>query len=212
MNLKIAENVYVLESTKGSYVYLIKRDNESILIDTGEPGKGKNILKEFGSLNIKSKDIKHILLTHHDVDHVGNAALLQKETKATLWASQEDIPYILGYKSRPGIKRFVSILMRAEKPGKIEAYNKQKVDDIEVIQTPGHTPGHVSFLYNDILFAGDLVRNDKGQLTRFPSFGTWDGNIVEQSINKMDDYSFNWVCPAHGEPLQIDGKLKQFIK
>ena len=64
--MKIEEDVYSLKSTKGSYSYLIK-DKETILIDTGNPGKFKNILKEIKSLNINPKDINHILLTHHDV-------------------------------------------------------------------------------------------------------------------------------------------------
>ncbi len=214
--MQIEENVYSLESTKGSYVYLIKDDNGSILIDTGNPGKGKDILKELESLNIKPGDIKHILFTHHDVDHVGNAAFLQKETKATLWATKEDLPYILENKSRPGLKKLVSILMRAEKPEKIEVYENQKIDDIEVILTPGHTPGHVCLHYKDILFAGDLVRSTNGKLAKLPSvlskLMNWDENILEESINKMDQYSFKWVCPAHGEALQINGKLKQYMK
>jgi glyoxylase-like metal-dependent hydrolase (beta-lactamase superfamily II) len=159
--MKIEENVYVLESTKGSYSYLID-DKETILIDTGYPGKVKDILKEIESLNINPKNIKHILLTHHDVDHIGNAKFLQKETGATLWAPKEDIPYILGDKSRPGIKKVATFLMRVKKPEKVEAYTDQKIDDIKIIPTPGHTPGHVSFLYKDILFAGDLVRNAYG--------------------------------------------------
>ena len=60
--MKIEENIYALESTKGSYAYLIN-DKEAILIDTGNPGKVKNILKEIESLNINPKNIKHILLT-----------------------------------------------------------------------------------------------------------------------------------------------------
>ena len=126
--MKIEENVYALESTKGSYSYLIK-DKETILIDTGNPGKVKNILKEIESLNIKPKNIKHILLTHHDVDHIGNATLLQKETGATLWASKKDIPYILGDKGRPGIKKLSALLMRVKKPEKIKSYNDQKIDN-----------------------------------------------------------------------------------
>ena len=200
--MKIEENVYALESTKDSYSYLIK-DKETILIDTGNPGKVKNILKEIESLNIKPKNIKHILLTHHDVDHIGNATLLQKKTGATLWASKKDIPYILGDKSRPGIKKVASFLMRVKKPEKIKSYNDQKIDDIEIIPTPGHTPGHVSFLYKDILFAGDLVRNSNGVLKKLPKMGNSDEKSLNESILKMSKYSFKWVCPAHGEPLEV---------
>ncbi len=208
--MKIEENVYALESTKGSYVYLII-DKEMILIDTGNPGKFKNILKEIESLNIEPKDIKHILLTHHDVDHVGNAALLQEETGATLWAQEEDIPYIVGDKGRPGIKKVAALLLRSKKPEKIKAYNGQKIDDIEIIQTPGHTPGHVSFLYKDILFAGDLVRNPNGELKKLPKMGNSDDELLKKSILKMNEYSFKWVCPAHGEPLEVKDEWKELV-
>jgi glyoxylase-like metal-dependent hydrolase (beta-lactamase superfamily II) len=208
--MKIEENVYALESTRGSYSYLIK-DKEAILIDTGNPGKVKDILKEIESLNIKPKNIKHILLTHHDVDHVGNATLLQKETGATLWASKKDIPYILGDKSRPGIKKVASFLMRVKKPEKIKSYDDQKIDDIEIISTPGHTPGHVSFLYKDILFAGDLVRNSNGVLKKLPKMGNSDDKTLKESILKMNEDSFKWICPAHGEPLEVKDEWKQLL-
>ena len=208
--MKIEENVYALESTKGSYSYLIN-DNEAILIDTGNPGKVKDILKEIESLNINPGSIKHILLTHHDVDHIGNATLLQKETGATLWASKEDIPYILGNKSRPGIKKLVSLLMRVKKPEKIKSYDDQKMNDIQIISTPGHTPGHVSFLYKDILFAGDLVGNSNGILKKPPKIGNSDEKSIKESILKMSEYSFKWVCPAHGEPLKVNNEWKHLL-
>ena len=208
--MKIGENVYALESTKGSYAYLIN-DKETILIDTGRPGKIKNILNEIESLNIKPKNIKHILLTHHDVDHIGNATLLQEETGARLWASKEDIPYILGDKSRPGIKKIASLLMRVKKPEKIKSYNDQKIGDIKIIPTPGHTPGHVSFLYRNILFAGDLVGNSNGVLKKPPKIGNSDEKSIKESILKMSEHSFKWVCPAHGEPLEVTDEWKQLL-
>jgi Zn-dependent hydrolases, including glyoxylases len=208
--MKIKENVYALESTKGSYSYLIG-DKEMILIDTGRPGKVKDILKEIKSLNVKPRDIKHILLTHHDVDHIGNAALLQKETGATLWASKKDMPYILGDKSRPGIKKLASLLMRVKKPEKIECYNDQEIGNIEIISTPGHTPGHVSFLYKDILFAGDLVGSSNGVLKKLPKIGNSDEKSIKGSILKMNKYSFKWVCPAHGEPLEVTDEWEQLV-
>ena len=77
------------------------------------------------------------------MDHIGNAALLQKETGATLWASKEDIPYIRGDKSRPGVKKLGSLylsvsdfFMRVKKPEKIKSYNDHKMDDLEIIPTP----------------------------------------------------------------------------
>ena len=211
--MKIGENVYALESTKGSYAYLIN-DKEAILIDTGRPGKVKSILNEIESLDIDPKNIKHILLTHHDADSIGNAASLQKETQATLWAPREDIPYILGDKSRPGIKKLGSLylsLMRVKKPEKIKSYCNNKIDNIEIIPTPGHTPGHVSILYKDILFAGDLVRNSNGVLKIAPSIMNADEESIKESIGKIGEYPFKWVCPDSGEPLELKDEWKQLI-
>lgn len=204
INMKVTDDVYALDSTKGNYVYIIL-GKEKFLIDAGRPGQGKGILKEFKSMNIQPKDIKHILITHHDIDHVGNLALLEEKTGASVWASNEDIPYICGAKNRPGIKRFFSFIMRAKKPEKINAYSEnQTFEDIEVIPTPGHTPGHVCLLYNDVLFVGDLVRSSKGQLNPMASFMNWDEPVLKESIKKMNNYSFKWVCPAHGEPVLRD--------
>ena len=207
--LKVIDDVYALDSTKGNYAYIIL-GKEPILVDTGRPGQGKGILKELESLNIKPQDIKHILLTHHDVDHIGNLALLEAETGAKVWASKEDILYICGEKNREGIKRLVSVIMRVKKPENINSYpENQKINGINVIPAPGHTPGHVCLLYNDILFAGDLIRTSKGQVEPMSSFMNWNTNISKESVKKVSDLSFNWICPAHGEPIKGHRQLKE---
>lgn len=69
--MKITDKVYALESTEGAYAYIVL-GTEIVLIDTGFAWVGKKILKELKSMKIKLEDIKHIILTNHDLDHVGN--------------------------------------------------------------------------------------------------------------------------------------------
>ena len=207
--MKVTDEVYSIDSTKGNYAYLIM-DDEMILVDTGRPGQGKGILNELKSMNIQLRDIKRILITHHDIDHVGNLALLENETDASIWASKGDIPYICDEKSRHGIKKYLSFIMRAKKPKNIQPYpEEQRIGDIEIIPTPGHTPGHVCLLYNNVLFVGDLFRSSKGQLKPMRSFMNWDESILKDSIKKISDYDFEWICPAHGEPIRRDEQLEQ---
>lgn len=207
--MKVTDNVYALDSTKGNYAYLIL-GKKPILIDTGRPGQGNGILKELKSMNIKPEDVENILITHHDLDHVGNLALLEKKTGANLWASKEDIPYICGQKSRHGIKKYLSAIMRPKKPGNILPYSEdEKIEGIKVIPTPGHTPGHVCLLYKDILFAGDLFRTSKGKISPMKSFMNWNDSVLKESTAKIDNYDFEWMCPAHGEPVKRDGQLKE---
>lgn len=206
--MKVTDEVYALDSTRGNYAYLVSGE-EIVLIDTGRPGQGKGILKDLESMNVKPQDIEHILLTHHDVDHVGNAAIMQQATGAEIWASKEDIPYIYGKKSRPGIKKLISFIIRVKKPQNINSYPKNRnIGNIKVIPSPGHTPGHVCLLYKNILFAGDLFRTSKGESSPMGSFMTWNASISKQSIAEVDRYDFEWICPAHGEPMKRGEQLK----
>jgi len=207
--LKVTGDVYALDSTKGNYSYVILGE-EIILIDTGRPGQGKGILNDLKSMDIEPHDVKHILITHHDVDHIGGLAFLQQATGAKIWASKEDIPYIYGEKSRPGIKKLISVIMRIKKPENIDHYpGDGKIGDIEVISTPGHTPGHVCLLYKDVLFIGDLFRTSNGKPSPMRSFMNWDDSVLKQSLTKIDDYDFKWICPAHGGPIKRDGQLNE---
>lgn len=210
--MKISDEVYALDSTEGNYVYIIL-DDEMTLIDTGLPKNGKDILKELKSMDIKPYDIQHILITHDDVDHVGSLALLEKATEAKILASKEDIPHIIGEMNRHVIKRILNFIVKLKKPENIYPYPEHgMIGNIEVINTPGHTVGHVCLLYKDIMFVGDLFRTKDGEIVKGPSFANWNNSIIKESIIKIDQYDFEWICPAHGEPIKRDGHLKDFIK
>ncbi|HYF84239.1 MAG TPA: MBL fold metallo-hydrolase [Clostridia bacterium] len=200
--MKISESVYLLDSTAGSYVYVVV-GSETALIDTGLPWKGKSIMKELGSMGIQLGNIKHILLTHHDIDHIGNVFMLQQLTGAQVWASKEDIPYITGELDRYGFKKYLKYFFKVKKPKDINPYKpEQKINGIDVIPTPGHTPGHVCLLYDDILFAGDLLENKKGKLIPYPPPWNWDDSMMLESITKISQTPYKLVCPAHGKPIQ----------
>lgn len=201
--MKLAGNVHLLESTKGAYVYLIKGE-ESILVDTGLSFLGAGILRELEAMKVPLQSIRHILLTHYDLDHIGNAVMLQKRTGAKLWTSEEDAPYILGKKPRPGFKKYLPLLFRVKVPETISTFHDgDTIAGLRVIHTPGHTPGHVCLLYGEMLFAGDLVKNDKGRLIPYPAGWNWDNAMMQDSIRKMSGFPFRWVCPAHGRPVEI---------
>lgn len=202
ITLKIKQNIYLLDSTKGSFAYLITGE-EPVLIDTGFPGRSKQIIEEITLLGIKPRDIAHILLTHHDVDHIGNAKALQLVTGARLWSSKDDLPYIQGERNREGIKRIVQAIIKVDNPRVDSTFTEgQKIASVEIIPTPGHTPGHVAFLYEDVLFVGDLVKTNKGKIKRFPSLTTWNKAIMDISLQQIKSYNFEWICPAHGTPVR----------
>lgn len=202
--MKIADNVFLINSWGSNcYVVLAK---DPVLIDTGLRIRERVILSHLEALNTK---IKHILLTHHDIDNIGNAAILEELTGTRVWASAEDIPYIQGDKERHGFKKYLNLFFRVPIPTKIKPL-PDGISGIRVIPTPGHTPGHVCFLYNDILFVGDLLRNKRGFLRSYPRGWNWNNGAMMQSVRSIANYPFRWICPAHGRPIDFSPPRPEF--
>lgn len=200
--MRLSENVSMLDSSKGSYVYLIKGE-ENMLIDTGLPFRRNGIIKELEAMGVEFQSIRHILITHHDIDHIGNLFALQKLTGARVWASREDIPYIKGELDRHSFKKYLKYIFKTKIPENISAYiSGSAVNGVEVIPTPGHTPGHVCLLYQGMLFAGDLLENHNGHLRPYPPAWNWNNETLLGSVRKIAGMPIRWICPAHGLPYE----------
>ena len=97
--MEIIPGIHWIEGINGN-CYLID-GSELTLIDTGLPRKAKKILGYItGGLGRKPGDLKTIILTHCDNDHIGNAFELRNKTGAKIAAHSLDAEYIAGRKQR----------------------------------------------------------------------------------------------------------------
>ncbi len=200
--MKVANRVHLIDGTKGSYAYLVL-GNEPVLVDTSFPGRTNRIVQSVEALGMRMSDIAHIVLTHHDPDHIGNAHALASLSGAMVWASETEIPFIHGDHKEQGIRKLISRLVRVKHPIVNRTYdNGVKIGDLEVIPSPGHTNGHVCFVVDDVLLAGDLVTTRRGKLKPAPFFLTTDKEALKRSIRDIGSLKFDVVCPAHGEPVK----------
>ncbi len=76
---------------------------------------------------------------------------------------------------------------------------------IRVIETPGHTPDHVSFFWERerVLFVGDLLRN-LGKLSLTPAKITWSMDHARASAQKLPPLNPAVMCFGHGEPWMAE--------
>jgi len=171
---------------------------EGVIID---PGDGAEvILKRVKELELK---VKYILLTHGHPDHIGAVGEVKKATGAELAIHPEDARYLQG---RPGPGG--AFEASSDPPPEVER-PLQDGDTItvgslnlEVIHTPGHTPGGICLLTGSILFSGDTLFNGSIGRSDFPGgSGPQLMNSIHTRLMVLPDETT--VYPGHGPETTI---------
>jgi glyoxylase-like metal-dependent hydrolase (beta-lactamase superfamily II) len=167
--------------------YIVVRDGEAAIVDTGVENSESDIEAGLSSLGLGWETVGHVILTHRHGDHQGSLpAVLAAATDATAYAGAGDLAAITS--PRP----LVSV------------GDGDKVFDLEIIETPGHTPGHISVLSSDasLLIAGDALNtNNGGVIGANPQFSP-DMAAANLSVKKLAGYQFDSVVFGHGEPVE----------
>lgn len=212
--LKGYVNAYVLEDGDGL-----------VLIDCGMPKKAAKIAAAIREAGHKPTDVRHILVTHQHLDHMGSLAALTKVTGAMVHVHPADAPVVRGDAERPGPNRarvagrvLGPLLVRIErKRAEPVAVDRELVDGdslpfaggLRVLHTPGHTPGQTSFLWErhgGVLIAGDVAgaRGDRVGPPIGAVFGMFTEDVEEakRSFRKVAALDFEVAVFGHGNPIR----------
>ena len=210
-------------------VILWDRKDGATLIDAGAPGSEVAIGEHLKRLGLEWKDIRRIILTHQDIDHVGGAKAIVELSNAEVFAHKDDIPFIEGerklLKMDPNRIEAMIQTFQEENGGQalrpVESLSTVQVtkalaDGEElpygggmiVIHTPGHTPGHISlFLPKEhLLIAGDALRMVDGVLKGPNPKATPDLARATESLRRLLGYPIDRVLCYHGG-LSAQGAL-----
>ena len=214
--LKITDEVFQIDGTDFSHAFLI-RGEKNYLVDTGVPGLSEKILEKIRNIGVEPGEIAAILLTHNDIDHMGNAKKLKDATGAQVWAPAEDAGSVQGKAHRKGIKRLFEMFMKVQPVEVTGVYGDEfPFDEIKVIPAPGHTEGHTFFQYKNVVLAGDLLQCSKGKPTFVTSLLNLNFALAKKSVSKLNELDYEWICPAHGEPTKntesFQKQLQELLK
>jgi len=222
--MRIANNVEMLEITgmEGGTLYpvLAWDDQEVVLFDTGLPGQLELIRAAVEKAGFSLHQITKILLTHHDMDHLGNAKPL-RELGAKIVAHEKEVPYVQGDAISPKIterEKHLNELSAEERAmyERIKSYSANiqlPVDEvlhdgevlpccggIQVVFTPGHTPGHAAFFLKEskVLITGDAANIADSNLIGPNPRHTLDMAKAEASFEKLQRMDADFVVCYHG--------------
>lgn len=204
------------------------------LVDTGVPGMEGAIEDALAEVGATLKDIRRVIVTHHDLDHIGSLEAVVRASGAQVWASARETSFIQGEEwpeKMPPQEAVAQMLADPQTPPQTRAMLQRprvavRVDralndgetlplagGVRVVLTPGHTPGHLS-LYLErtgTLITGDALVSGGGQLQPPRERVTPDMKSAGQSVGKMAELDVQAVVTYHGGVVREDapGQLRR---
>ncbi len=206
---------------------LLHDADTAVLVDTGYPGQLALLREAMAQVGVALTQLRVVILTHHDVDHIGNlpGLLAEAPQPVEVVAGAADQPFIQGEQPSPrfapdALERMLSALPPEFAEQRRQAFEKIKANPptapvnhpardgevlpysggITVITTPGHTPGHICLYHapSKTLIAGDALTIVDGQLQRPAPQIDLNRDEAGRSLAKLLAFDIATVISYHG--------------
>ena len=219
---KVTESVYCIQRRDYlSCSYFVMNENGVVLIDAGIDADASDVRTALAEFGRSLTDVKALLLTHWHNDHSSGANEVQSQSNCRVFfhesgkdkfsrADRARGPrgWVADRLPGAGILAPVKGLLELAPPRAVSATQFVKDGDIveedfQVIETPGHERGHLSFFYlpERVLFAGDAFAVAKEKIVFMSRYLTEDKMQAKESMLKCLDLPMKAICPGHRYPL-----------
>ena len=207
------EHLHKLTRLGAFNCYLVREDDGFTLVDTNLPGSATDIL---AAAEAAGGAIRRIALTHAHGDHVGSLeALHGKLADAEVLVPERDARFMRGDMSldpgEPQDKLRGGYPEVDVEPTRLLNAG-DRVGSLEVVASPGHTPGHVSFLdtRDRTLIAGDAFQTRGGiavagkvrPLFPLPALATWHKPTALESAIALRALEPSRLAVGHGRVIE----------
>lgn len=217
MSLTLPDGVWQIDCrTRDQPNVYVVDDGDTTLVDAGWPGDEATVREGLRTAGVELAAVDRVLLTHYDADHVGTLARLTPELDAPVYVHESEAPYVTGdrlppWTARNGLEALHRLYYRRLSLPDLPVRGVVDGDDIggfRAYHTPGHTPGHVAYVHEDlsVAFLGDLVYGLGDDLRATGWLTSYDAGEVLGSVRSLCRRApeFEYACPGHG-PALADG-------
>jgi glyoxylase-like metal-dependent hydrolase (beta-lactamase superfamily II) len=203
------------------HAFLLDDGNDLTVIDTLWEADARYILAQIRALNKEVTQLKHIILTHAHRSHIGGMAELRRLSGARVYSHEWEADILAGEREAQRVKLLprkpliaypiqlgCALGLGSYRPCQITDCLKdgQQVGPVQVIHTPGHTPGSMSFYWKDrkVLFTGDVVVSWPEVAPGWPSL-TLNFKQTRESLGRLAEFrEVEFLAVGHGEPIARD--------
>jgi glyoxylase-like metal-dependent hydrolase (beta-lactamase superfamily II) len=216
---QVADSVYLLDGFPryAINVYLL----DDVLVDAGVRWTFGTIMRQLRGSNVASH-----ALTHVHPDHQGSSHAVCEALGLPLWCGDADAPAMenrgemAARMPTPWLRRTVApIFGGPPHPVARRLKGGEQVGSFAVIETPGHTAGHISFWRerDGVLVLGDVLANiqflsGRPGLREPPPCFSSDPAQNRRSAGRILDLRPKLVCFGHGPPMRDNRPLMDFVR
>ena len=201
----IVPKIYKIIGNKGCNSYIVEASEGLIIINTGYLGSEQAIIDYIDAqVGASPDDVVYLIITH--------ARRNCAEAAPDLLAYCENAKLVIHEKEYALFKKITFMSEELEKiiiEGDIAKLGR----NIEIIFTPGYTPGSISVIFNGSIFSGGLIYIDQRGF-KLPA-QAYDKKLLLQSLRKLiNSVKFENIFPTYGKYLvgNANQKLRAFIK
>lgn len=186
---ELRSNCYIVETEPG----------RCIAVDIGGDSR---MLINF--LAMKKLKLTKILLTHGHFDHMGGAAETAAATGAEVYIHADDANMLES--ASASLASSMSIMDFKPVSNYTSVFGDCYINDgdltFRILHTPGHSPGSVCYICEDVIFSGDTLFCCSIGRTDFPG---GDPDAMLRSLRTLSSLEGNYrVCPGHNESTTLD--------
>lgn len=193
-----------------SSVCLLRHEDRTILVETGPPAYIPLLTAALAHHGLTAADVTDVLLTHSHWDHLSNITMFPS---ARVWLGATEFAWARALPAGTPHQSPLHLdeLQRRGSALGLVAGGDVPAAGITVIDTPGHTPGHVAYAVETdpgpVVFAGDAVKNIH-ELATLEVDMTLDAGASRASIRRLRTHlntTGGILVPGHDVPLRLDG-------
>ncbi len=200
----------------------VEDDGQVTLLDAGLPYTGRRVSAGLRHLGSDVSEVTRILVTHAHNDHAGGIARVVSASGAPVLAHGSDAGYLQAGRVPPigpqtRARRAWEILgrYRAVPVSATVADGETVAGGLRAVHTPGHTPGHLSWLHEPTatLITGDAVHFYRGEVRIGMRLYCHDVALNERSAHRLGDLDYDAVGFTHGPEIRRGGRaaLRAFL-
>ncbi|HUY31950.1 MAG TPA: MBL fold metallo-hydrolase [Pirellulales bacterium] len=209
----VVPGVHMLGTLFPSAVYVIETSQGLVLVDSGFEAEYDELIRGIAGLGLDPSRVTALLLTHAHGDHAMGALALRRQTGAKIYAGRDDAQVLRDggpweaifskYETPAGVTAHATPVDVELSGGEVLWFGDTRV---EVLATPGHTPGSVCYLLDRdgrrIFFSGDTLMTLSAGLgthaAALPPRHRGDARAYLNSLRKLSSLSApDLLLPGH---------------